>query len=320
MTFGPAGTPTVAVVGAGFGGIATGVKLLRARHPHVHRLRGVVRHRRHVVGQHVPRCRGRRRLAPLLLLVQAARLDSHPRAPARAAAVPRGDGRRVRAAAAPAARCGRRVGDVGRRPPRLGAAARRRDGARVQRARERGRVPQRAPLPRVAGARRVRRPRVPHGAVGARARPRREGRGGGGRGLVVDAGRTRDPAARRAPLRVPAGAGLGHAQGGARPHAGAAVGARPAVAAPPGALAPEVPAGEEPVGRAPLPAGQPDEHRAGGVLPLLHRPAVRRAPRPARGRDADVPVPGQAPGVRQHLLPRARRSPTSSSCRARSSR
>ena len=56
-----------------------------------------------------------------------------------------------------------------------------------------------------------------------------------------------DPADRRAALRVPARAGVGHAQGRARPHRRAARRARPAVAAPPGALAPEVPAGEEPV-------------------------------------------------------------------------
>ena len=43
----------------------------------------------------------------------------HPRAAGRAAEVPRGDRRRVRAAAAPAARGRGRVGGVGRRPPRV---------------------------------------------------------------------------------------------------------------------------------------------------------------------------------------------------------
>ena len=68
--FGPAGTPTVVVIGAGFGGIAAGVKLKRAGIRHVHDLRVVARDRRHVVGQHLSGRRGRRRLAPLLLLVQ----------------------------------------------------------------------------------------------------------------------------------------------------------------------------------------------------------------------------------------------------------
>ena len=129
------------------------------RHPHVHDLRVVARDRRHVVGQHVSRRRGRRRLAPLLLLVQAARLDAHARPAARAAEVPRGHGRRVRPAPAPAARRHRRVGDVGRRPPRVGAAVRRRPRRRVPRARERGRLPQRSALSRLARARRLRRAR-----------------------------------------------------------------------------------------------------------------------------------------------------------------
>ena len=50
-----------------------------------------------------------------------------------------------------------------------------------------------------------------------------------------------------AALRVPAGAGLDHAQGRARPHRRGAGGVRQAVAAPAGALAAQVPAGEEPV-------------------------------------------------------------------------
>ena len=129
------------------------------RHRHVHDLRVVARDRRHVVGQHLPGRRGRRRLAPLLLLVQAARLDAHPRPAARAAEVPRGDGRRVRAAAAPAARRHGGVGDVGRRPPRLDGPPRRRDRRRVPRARERRRLPQRAALSRLARARRLRRAR-----------------------------------------------------------------------------------------------------------------------------------------------------------------
>ena len=71
------------------------------------------------MGQHLPGRRGRRRLAPLLVLVQVARLDPHPRQAGRAAEVPRGDRRRVRAASAPAPRRRGGVGDVGRRPPRV---------------------------------------------------------------------------------------------------------------------------------------------------------------------------------------------------------
>ena len=75
-----------------------GREVAARRDPHVHDLRVVARDRRHVVGQHLPGRRGRRRLAPLLLLVQAARLDAHARPATRAAEVSRGDGRRVRPA------------------------------------------------------------------------------------------------------------------------------------------------------------------------------------------------------------------------------
>ena len=74
------------------------------------------------MGQHLSGRRSRRRLASLLLLVQAARLDAHARPAARAAEVPRRDGRRVRASTAPPARRGRGVGDVGRRSSRVDAS------------------------------------------------------------------------------------------------------------------------------------------------------------------------------------------------------
>ena len=63
----------------------------------------------------------------------------------------------------------------------------------------------------------------------------------------------------RAALRVPARAGLGHAQGRARLHRRASGRRSPAVAAPAGALAAAVRAGEEPVARAPLPARHQDQ-------------------------------------------------------------
>ena len=225
------------VVGAGFGGIAAGVKLKQAGIRHVHDLRIVARDRRHVVGQHLPRRRSRCGLAPVLLLVQAPRLDAHARPAARAAALPRADRRRVRPSSAPATRCRRRVRHVGRRAPRLDGPARRRDRRRVPRARERSRLPQRAALSRLAGAPGLRGAGVPHRALGAPARPGRQGRGRGRHRIVGDAGRAGDPADRQRALRVPARAGLGHAQGRARPQRRGAGGLRPSLAAHVGALA-----------------------------------------------------------------------------------
>ena len=186
-----------------------------------------------MVGQHVPRRRGRRRLAPLLVLVQAARLDAHARPAARAAAVPRGDRRRVRPAPAPAARCrpwSRRRGTTTAHVWTV--ASRRRHRRRVPRARERGRLPQRAALSRLARARRLRGAEVPHRALGARARPDRQGRRGRRHRLVGHADRARHPADRAAALRVPAGARVGHAEGRARLHRRGARGLRQPVAAP----------------------------------------------------------------------------------------
>ena len=61
-------------------------------------------------------------------------------------------------------------------------------------------------------------PGVPHRALGARARPDRQGRGGGRHRLVGDADRARDPADRAAAVRVPTRARMGHAEGRARLH------------------------------------------------------------------------------------------------------
>ena len=118
----------------------------------------------------------------------------------------------------------------------------------------------------------------------------------------------------RAALRVPARAGLGHAEGRARLHRRGARGVRQAVAADAGALAAAVRAGEEPLARAPLPARHEDQRGARAVLPRLHRPPVRRPPRPARGRHADVPV-SRASGRSSPApsIPRSRRRTSSSS-------
>ncbi len=73
----------------------------------------------------------------------------------------------------------------------------------------------------------------------------------------------------------------------------------------PRALAPEVHAREEPVAWASLPARHEDQRGAPAVLPRLHRPPVRRPPRPTRGGHTEVPLSRQAARLRQHLLSRA---------------
>ena len=96
--FGRAGTPRVAVIGAGFGGIAAGVKLKRAGidtftiYESSLGIGGTWWDNTYPgaevdVGSHL-----------YSLLVQVARLDPNARRSARAPAIPRGDRRRVRAA------------------------------------------------------------------------------------------------------------------------------------------------------------------------------------------------------------------------------
>ena len=147
---------------------------------------------------------------------------------------------------------------------------------------------------------------VPHRPLGAPARPDRQGRGGRRHGLVGHAGRAGHPADRASSCYV-----FQREPGWVMPKGERdfdrrrARRLRRAVAAPAGALAAEVPAREEPVARAPLPAGHQDQHGARAALPPLHRPPVRRPSRPARGRHAEVPVSRQAAGLRQHVLSRA---------------
>ena len=258
-----------------------------------------------MVGQHLSGRRGRRGLAPLLLLVQAPSVDPHPRPPARAAEVPRGDGRRVRHPAPPAAGRHRRVGDVGRRASRLDRPPRRRHGRRVPRADQRRRLPQRASVPRLARARGLRGPGVPHRPLGARARPGRQGGGRGRHRFVGHPGRARPPADRAAPVRVPAGARVGAAQGRARLQRRGADRPQPSVAQQAGALATALDAGEVPVERPPLAPGHQAQQGPRGHVPALHRPGVQGPSRPARGRHPVVPVPGQAAGDRLHLLSRS---------------
>ena len=111
---------------------------------------------------------------------------------------------------------------------------------------------------------------------------------------------------RAAALRVPARAGLGRAQGRARLHRRGARGVRQAVAAPAGALAAASTCWRRACGAGTLyrPGTKTNEARRQFCL-RLHRPPVRRPPRPARGGHADVPLSRQAAGLRQHVLSRA---------------
>ena len=264
------------------------------------------------MGQHVPGCRGRRRLAPVLILVQAARLDPQPRPAGRAAEVPRGDGRRVRVAPAPAPRGSRRVGHVGRRPPCLDGPSRRRHHRRVPRAHQRRRIPERASLSRLAGARRFRGREVPHVALGTPPRPHRQGRRRRGHGLHGHADRPGHSARRGPAVRVPARTGMGHAQGRTRLHRRGAQNVLESVAAQEGAPSPEVVAREEHLGRQDLPGRHVGERRPHPVLPRLHRQELRGPPRSPGGRHPHVPLPGETADLRHDVLPRARRNPTSS--------
>ena len=69
--FGPAGTPRVAIVGARVRRDRGRRQAQAGRDPQLHDLREVGAGRRHVVGQPVPRRRGRRRVARVLVPVQA---------------------------------------------------------------------------------------------------------------------------------------------------------------------------------------------------------------------------------------------------------
>ena len=154
--FGPAGTPRVVVVGVRIRRHRRRREAEARRHRHVHDLREVRAGRRHLVGQPVPRLRGRRRLVRLLVPVQALRLDAHAREAGRAAPLPRGDGRATSG-------CGRTSGSASavdraewdEQHAHVYAHARQRRDARVPRPDLGHRLPQRAAVPRLAGPRRL---------------------------------------------------------------------------------------------------------------------------------------------------------------------
>ena len=233
------------------------------RDPHVHDLRVVARRRRDVVGQHLPGRRGRRRLAPLLVLVQVARLDPHPRQAGRAAEVPRGDRRRVRAAPAPAARrrrCESATWDDDRHVWTVRLDDGTTDECHVLIS---GvgflNVPR---YPDWPGLDDFDGPEVPHrrGGSTSTTSPARSSR------WWARARRRRRSSPRSSPIvgqpvRVPARAGLGDAQGRPRLHRRGAQDVLEPVAAPAGTAAAEVGDGEEHLGRQDLPGRHEGERR-----------------------------------------------------------
>ena len=185
----------------------------QSRHRDVHDLRAVGTGRWYLVGQPVSRCGGRRRLVHLLVPVQAPRLDAHPRPPGRDPRLPRGDGQPVRPRSPSPTGNRRPARGVGRRSPRLPAHAHDRRGDRMPRARVSGGLPQRAVLPRLARPGGLRRPVLPHLAVGAPPRPHRQDRRHRRNRIDRVATRPRAPADRGQDPPLPARAGLGAAEG-----------------------------------------------------------------------------------------------------------
>ena len=316
--FGPSGTPRVVVVGAGFGGIAMGVKLHDAGIDSFTIYESSLGIGGTWWDNTYPGAEVDVGLEPLLLLLQAPRLDAHPREAARAAEVPRGDGRRAR-------------------PPPPSPARRRRESAEWDDERhvwtvrlddgtvdechvlvERGRLPQRPAVPRLAGARRVPGSGVPHRTLGAPARPDRQGRRGRRHRVVGDPGRAGDPTDRASTSTcssaspgwvMPKGERDLTRRGARDVLASVATQAR--------SLAPEVPARAEPVGRAssidPRPRSTRSARRcAAGTSPASSPTGpicARRSRRPTRTRGSGRSSP--APSI-----PRSSRR-TSSSSRGR---
>ena len=220
--FGPQGTPTVAIVGAGMGGISAGVMLRKAGIETLHDLREVGARRRHLVGQPVPRRRGRRRLVRVLVPVQALRLDAYARPPAGDPPYLEETCRRLRLVPAHPAR-------DRRRSARCGTTTATCTGSRSRTGEETEchvlisavGLPQRAALPRLAGPRRLRGPVLPHRRGGSTSTTCT-----GKTVAIVGTGSTasqlipRTPADRRQAARVPARAGLGAPEGRPRLHRG----------------------------------------------------------------------------------------------------
>ena len=173
-------------------------------------------HRRRLAPQHLSRRRLRRPVAPVRVLVRPEpALVASLRAPGRDPGLPRG----------------RRAAPRRPRPHPHGHRGEERAlGRRAQqvdpettRGRARGGRPAHRLRPALGagraadpGARQLRGPGVPHGAVAPRRRPRRQAGGGGGDRLQRDPGRAGDPADRRAGRRLPALAGVDLPEDGLR--------------------------------------------------------------------------------------------------------
>ena len=203
---------------------------------------------------------------------------------------------------------------------RVDGPSRRRHHRRMPRAHQRRGVPERPPLSRLAGARRLRGPEVPHLAVGTPPRPDRQVVAVVGTGSTATQIVPGHPARRAAPVPVPARAGLGDAQGRSRLHRRGAQDLLEPVAAQAGAPPAEVAAGEEHLGRQDLPGRHEGERGCAPssasttsrgpstTAPTCARPSPRRTPTRASGRSSP----------RRSI--RRSRSPTSSWCRRRSRR
>ena len=312
--FGPAGTPRVVVVGAGFGGIAAGVKMKNAG---IHTftiyesslgIGGTWWDNTYPgaevdVGSHLysfsfkPHdwTRTHAKQAELQKYLEET-VDEFGLRPHLRLGVSRG------------------VGDVGRRPPRLDRHARRRHHRRVPRVHQRGRVPQRAPLPRLAGPRRLRAARSSTRRGGSTTTTSRD--------KVVAVVGTGSTATQIVPAIQPEVKHLYVFQrepGWVMPKGDRDFTddeRRPVlepVAAPAGAPAAAVAAREEHLGRQDLRGRHEEERGAHAVLPRLHRAELRGPARPAGSRHAAATrTRGSGRSSRPRSIPRSR-SPTSSS-------
>ena len=236
------------------------------------------------MGQHLPGRRGRRRLAPLLVLVQVARLDPHPRQAGRAAEVPRGDGRRARAASAPrasASRCESATWDDARHVWTVTLDDGTTDECHVF----------------ISGVGFLNVPRYPDWPglddfTGPKFHTSRWEHEHDLTGKVVAVVGTGSTASQLVPAIQPdvqhlylfqREPGLGDAQGRPRLHRRGAQAVLEPVAPPAGAPPAEVAAREEHLGRQGLRGRHQAERGAHAVLPRLHRQDLRGPPRPAGG-------------------------------------
>ena len=209
----------IAIIGAGFAGIGTAIRLQAGRHRLVHDLRARRRDRRHLARQHLSGRGLRRALARLLALLRAEPgLDAARFSPSdEIQALPAAARREVAAARAPAPRHRDRRGALrrgarasGRSSPTRGET---RHGARGRLVRRRARRPDAA---RHQGPRELRRRALPHRALEPRLRPRRQARRRDRHRRERGAGGAGDRAAGGAAQRLPAHAGAGSCRSSTR--------------------------------------------------------------------------------------------------------